>query len=118
VKEDSLIEYRNPGIALPVADALTEVLRRGASTLLQEAVEAEVAAVIAQYQALKDERGRQRIVRNGHKPERTIQTGIGDVAVKAPRVRDRQGVIKFSSSICRPICGAPKASKNSYPGCI
>jgi transposase-like protein len=59
VREDSLIDYRNPGIALPVSDTLTEVLRRGAGTLLQEAIEAEVAEVIARYQALKDERGRQ-----------------------------------------------------------
>jgi transposase-like protein len=99
VKEDNLVEYRNPGIALPVADALTEILRCGAGELLQQAVEAEVAEVIARYQALKDERGRQRIVRNGHKPERTIQTGIGEVPVKAPRVRDRTGEIKFSSNI-------------------
>jgi len=49
VREDSLIDYRNPGIALPVSDALTEVLRRGAGTLLQEAIEAEVAEVIARY---------------------------------------------------------------------
>ena len=48
---------------------------------------------------LADERERQRVVRNGYQPERTIQTGIGDVPVKAPRVRDRQGTIKFSSSI-------------------
>ena len=32
VKEDNLVDYRNPGIALPVADALTEVLRRGAGS--------------------------------------------------------------------------------------
>ena len=56
MQEDSLIDYRNPGIALPVTDALTEVLRRGAGALLQEAVEAEVAAVIGRYQALKAER--------------------------------------------------------------
>lgn len=98
-KNPTIIEYRNPGMAMPVADALTEVLRRGAGELLQEAVEAEVAEVIARYQVLKDERGRQRVVRNGHKPERTIQTGIGDVPVKAPRVRDRAGTIKFSSAI-------------------
>ena len=99
VKEDNLVGYRNPGIALPVADALTEVLRRGAGELLQQAVEAEVAEVIARYQELKDERARQRVVRNGYQPERTIQTGIGDVPVKAPRLRDRKGEIKFSSSI-------------------
>ena len=115
MKEDSLLDYRNPGIALPVADALTEVLRRGAGTLLQEAVEAEVAEVLARYQALKDERGRQRVVRNGHKPERTIQTGIGDVAVKAPRVRDRQGEIKFSSSILPPYLRRTKSIEELLP---
>ena len=115
MKEDSLLDYRNPGIALPVADALTEVLRRGAGTLLQEAVEAEVAEVIARYQALKDERGRQRVVRNGHKPERTIQTGIGDIAVKAPRVRDRQGEIKFSSSILPPYLRRTKSIAELLP---
>lgn len=115
MKEDSLIGYRNPGIALPVADALTEVLRRGAGTLLQEAVEAEVAEAIARYQALKDERGRQRVVRNGHKRERTIQTGIGDVTVKAPRVRDRQGEIKFSSSILPPYLRRTKSIEELLP---
>lgn len=43
MREDSVVEYRNPGIALPVADALTEVLRQGARELLQQAVEGEVA---------------------------------------------------------------------------
>lgn len=82
-----------------MADALTEVLRRGAGTLLQQAVEAEVAEVIARFQELKDERGRQRVVRNGHLPERRVQTGIGELPVKAPRVRDRAGELKFNSSI-------------------
>ena len=98
-RKPTIVEYRNPGIALPVADALTEVLRQGARELLQQAVEAEVAEFVTRHRELKDERERQRIVRNGYQPERTIQTGIGDVPVKAPRVRDRQGAIKFSSSI-------------------
>lgn len=99
MQEDNLVAYKNPGIALPVADALTEVLRRGASTLLQQAVEAEVAEVIARFQELKDEHGRQRVVRNGHLPERRVQTGIGELPLKAPRVRDRAGELKFNSSI-------------------
>ncbi len=40
MKEDSVVEYRNPGVALPVAAALTEVLRNEARELLQQAVEA------------------------------------------------------------------------------
>ena len=99
MKEDIVVEYRNPGIALPVADVLTEVLRNGARELLQQAVEVEVAEFVARHRALKDEHERQRVVRNGYRPERTIQTGIGEVAVKAPRVRDREGEIKFHSNI-------------------
>jgi len=98
-KKPAVVEYRNPGVALPVRDALTEVLRSGARELLQQAIEAEVAEFMAEHRELKDERERQRVVRNGYQPERTIQTGIGDVPVKTPRVRDRQGTIKFSSSI-------------------
>jgi transposase-like protein len=102
VEEDNVVDYRNPGVPLPVADALTEVLRRGAKELLQQAVDAEVAEVIAHYEALKDEHGWQRVVRNGYLPARTIQTGIGEVPVRAPRVRDRAGELKFSSSILPP----------------
>lgn len=102
MEEDNVVDYRNPGVPLPVADALTEVLRRGAKELLQQAVEAEVAEAIGQYAELKDAQGRRRVVRNGYLPERPIQTGIGEVRVKAPRVRDREGVLKFNSSLLPP----------------
>jgi transposase-like protein len=82
-----------------VADPLTEMLRKGARELLQQAVEAEVADYIERHRELKDERERQRVVRNGYLPERMIQTGIGEVAVKAPRARDRAGELKFRSRI-------------------
>lgn len=98
-RKPAVIEYRNPGVALATRDALTEVLRNGARELLQQAVEAEVAEFITQHRELKDEHERQRVVRNGYQPERPIQTGIGDVPVKQPRVRDRAGKIKFSSNI-------------------
>ena len=102
MEEDNVVDYRNPGVPLPVADALTEVLRRGAKELLAQAVEAEVALAIEQFAELKDEQGRRRVVRNGYMPERAIQTGIGEVTVKAPRVRDRGGELKFSSSLLPP----------------
>ena len=48
--------------------------------------------------------GRDRVVRHGHGPERAIQTGIGPVAVRRAKVRDRGEVlaaekIRFTSSI-------------------
>ena len=71
------------------SDLLTDILRDGARTLLAQAVEAEVAAFTAKHVDLKTEDGHQRIVRHGHLPERKIMTGIGPVAVRQPRVRDR-----------------------------
>jgi len=115
VEEDNVVEYRNPGVPLSVADALTEVLRRGAKELLQQAVEVEVAEAIAQFAELKDEQGRRRVVRNGYLPERRIQTGIGEVAVRAPRVRDRAGELKFSSRLLPPYLRRTRSLEELLP---
>lgn len=72
-----------------VDDPLTSVLRDGARRLLAQAVEAEAEVFLA---AMREERladGRARLVRHGHGPERTIQTGIGPVPVKRVKLRDR-----------------------------
>ena len=59
-------------VPLPTGqDVLTEVLRDGARRMLAQAVEAEVAAWIDAHAHLKDQAGRQQMVRNGHLPERT-----------------------------------------------
>lgn len=43
------------------------------------------------------------MVRNGYLPERTITTGVGEVAVQVPKVRDRsRSGIKFNSSLLPP----------------
>jgi len=71
-------------------DVLTELLRNGARDLLAGAIEQEVNDYLRGREALRDEAGHQLVVRNGYLPERTVQTGLGDVAVKKPRVRDRR----------------------------
>ena len=72
-------------------DSLTELLRNGARDLIRQAVEAELGAMLSEYENLKLINGRQAIVRNGYLPERTIQTGVGDVRIKVSKVRDRNG---------------------------
>jgi transposase-like protein len=68
-----------------------------------EAIEAEANAFVNYYKALKAEDGKQRIIRNGYLPQREIQTGIGAVPFKAPRVRNKEckddDEIKFTSHI-------------------
>ena len=110
--ETNVFQLCQPGI---FADPLTEVLRNGAQALLVQAVEAEVAALLSVHADKLTEDGRQRLVRHGHLPEREIVTGIGSVAVRCPRVRDRVGQggerIRFSSAICRPTPAGRRASK-------
>ncbi len=101
MKEDSVITFRGPDAA--IVDPLTEVLHRGARKLLATAIEAEVEGFVTHYEDLRDEEGRQCVVRNGYLPEREVQTGIGQVKVKVPRVRDRSGSgIRFHSAILPP----------------
>ena len=100
--EDTVVSLRRPDDRAD--DPLTEVLRQGARTLLAQAIEAEVATFLASHAELVDAAGRRRLVRNGFLPERTIQTGIGEVSVRQPRVRDRSvgpsdGKIRFTSAI-------------------
>jgi putative transposase len=68
---------------------LTDLLRAGAKDLIAQAVEAELQTLLEHHGQLKLPDGRQAVVRNGFLPERTIQTGIGDVEIKVPKVRDR-----------------------------
>ncbi len=83
-------------------DVLTELLRRKARELLCGAIEQEAEDHLRERESLRDEAGRRLVVRNGYLPERTIQTGIGDVVVKKPRIRDRRPAEErepFESSI-------------------
>ena len=61
-------------------DELTSLLRQGAKKMLQAAIESEVAAYVDQHKSCVDSEGRRTVVRNGHHPERDLQTGIGPTA--------------------------------------
>ncbi len=87
MSKDNIIKLIQPG---NVDDQLTEILRNGARALLAQAVEAEVADFLGKHADLKTADGHQRVVRHGHQPEREVMTGIGPVAVRQPRVRDRE----------------------------
>jgi len=110
---------------LPVAgpsalgdDPLTDILRRGARTLLAQAIEAEVASYLQERAHLKDESGRCQVVRNGYLPERTVLTGIGPVEVKQPRVRDRRPAHEreaFSSVILPPYLRKTRSLEELIP---
>ena len=115
---DNVVRLIQPGA---FDDQLTEVLRNGARALLAQAVEAEVAGFLAKHADLKTEDGRARVVRHGHLPEREVMTGIGPVAVRQPRVRDRAataddpGRIRFSPAILPPYMRRSKSIETLLP---
>ena len=118
MSNDNVVRLIQPGA---FDDQLTEVLRNGARALLAQAVEAEVAGFLGKHADLKTEAGRQRVVRHGHLPEREVMTGIGPVAVRQPRVRDREvaagdpGRIRFSPSILPPYMRRSKSIETLLP---
>jgi len=69
------------------ATSLEEILREGARKLLQQAIENEVSEHLAKQHEVRAEDNRKVVRRNGYLPERSLQTGIGPVKVKQPRVR-------------------------------
>jgi putative transposase len=97
----NVVRLRQPD---EIDDPLTEVLRAGARRLLAQAVELEAEAFLTSMRDLKLPDGRDRLVRHGRGPERTVQTGIGPVAVARVKIRDRGATseadrVRFSSSI-------------------
>ena len=102
------------------SDALTELLKTGAQKMLAQAVEAEVANYIEQFKDSRDSNGQRLVVRNGHHPERTIQSGLGDIEIKQPKVNDRRvdldGVRqRFKSSILPSYLRRTKSVEDLLP---
>ena len=118
MKKDTVISIDEPGTT---RDALTEVLREGAQKLIAEAVQAELEELLEQYEGQEDEQGRQRLVRNGYLPKREVQTGIGGIPVRIPRVRDRgsgqesEEIIRFRSSLVPPYLRRSKSVEELLP---
>ncbi len=100
------------------SSVLDQILREGAREMLARAIEDEVAAYVDGREHLVDASGRRQVVRNGYLPERSIQTPMGSVEVKQPRVRDRRDADErevFRSSILPPYLRKTKSLEDLLP---
>lgn len=96
----NVVEFKKPVFI----DAVTELLRNSARQIISEALEAELSTFLAEVSESLSS-GKRRVVRNGYLPEREILTGLGQVKVQVPRVRDRgetDSPIQFKSSLIPP----------------
>ena len=117
-----MIEATSNVICLPAQtpDPLTHILRQGAQRMLSQAIEAEVADYLARYSAEVDDQGRRLVVRNGVAPEREIQTPLGQLKVRQPRVNDKRVDAsgtrqRFTSAILPPYLRRTKAIEELIP---
>jgi transposase-like protein len=117
MKHDSVVELKKKEPF--IEDPITDILRKGARQLLAQALEAEIELFVSQFAEMRDEQGHQRIVRNGYRPQRDIQSGIGPVPVRAPRVRDREpdpsARMHFESAILPPYLRKTKSMEELIP---
>lgn len=99
-------------------DVMTEILRAGAQKMLGQMILQEVEDWLAEHEHLRDEQGRRQVVRNGFLPKRAITTGVGQVEVQQPRVRDRRPLDQaepFTSKILPPYLRKTKSIEELIP---
>ncbi len=97
-------------------DPLSELLKNGAQALIQQAVECELMALLSKHDERITSQGKKEVVRNGYLPEREIQTGIGPVKVKIPKVRVKSGdSVVFNSTLIPPYVRKSKSLEAALP---
>jgi len=101
-------------------DILQEILRQGAREMLTAAIEGEVREYLTAHADERDGGGHRLVVRNGHMPRRSIQTGLGSVEFRRPRVNDKRtdehgNRIRFTSKILPPYLRRTKSIDELIP---
>ena len=97
-------------------DPLTELLRAGAERLIYQAVEAELQELLAKHADRRTEDGKAGVVRNGYLPTRKLQTALGPVTVRIPKVRAKTGEpVTFRSALVPPYVRKTRSLEAALP---
>lgn len=99
-----------------LGDPLNDLLKKGAEKLLGAAIEAEVEALLDGLKGRRTADDCAGVVRNGYHPERAVQTGIGPVKVKIPKVRAKTGTpVRFRSALVPPYVRKTQTLEAAIP---
>jgi len=113
MSKDTVVALKSPDTN---QDPLTEMLRIGAQQLIHQAVEVELQELLAEHRERRTAEGKAGVVRNGHLPERELQTGIGPVTVKIPKVRAKSGEpVTFRSALVPPYVRKTQTLEAALP---
>ena len=99
-----------------IQDPLMDLIKKGAKDLIHRAVELELQELLSEHAFKRTGDGKAAVVRNGYHPERAIQTGIGPMSVKIPKVRSRTGeAVVFRSALVPPYVRKTKSLEAAIP---
>jgi transposase-like protein len=71
---------------------------------------------MAEHSGRRTEDGKAGVVRNGYQPERELQTGVGPVTVRMPKVRSKTGEpVTFRSALVPPYVRKTKSLEAALP---
>ena len=113
MSKSTVVDFEHPET---FKDALTELLRQGATKLIHNAVETELQVLLEHYSDHLTSEGKAAVVRNGYHPERDIQTGIGPVTVRIPKVRSKTGEpVTFRSALVPPYVRKTQSLEAALP---
>ena len=113
MNKNKIISFEKPA---EFVDPIHDLIRNGAQQLIQCAIESELQSLMEQYQDIRTDAGHAGVVRNGYLPERDLQTGIGPVPVRIPKVRSRTGEpITFRSALVPPYIRKTRSLEAALP---
>ena len=79
-------------------------------------MEVEFQEFLSRYLEQRTEDGKAAVVRNGCLPERELQTGMGPVTVKIPKVRSKTGEpVTFRSVLVPPYVRMTRSLEDALP---
>ena len=111
--KDNVVGFRGREAS---ADPLTELLRTGAQQLICQAVEAELQELLGKYSERRTADGKAGVVRNGYLPERELQSGVGPITVRIPKVRAKTGdPVTFRSALVPPYVRKTRMLEAALP---
>ena len=114
-QNQSTSEVESLAASVVCGSELEQIARQGAQKMLGVALQLEVEQYIERHADERDHTGKRLVVRNGSLPARELQTGLGPISVRQPRVNDRREGQQFSSAILPPYLRRVASIENLIP---
>jgi putative transposase len=115
IQTESSSELESLAASIVCGSELEQIAREGAQKMLQVALQLEVEQYIEQHAGQRDHEGKRLIVRNGSLPGRDLQTGLGPMTARPPRVNDRREGKQFTIAILPPYLRRVASIENLIP---